>query len=68
MDSYVEKNCNLSADELQAKAVRELNDELRCHQRGGKLFMTRGITALGVGMLPVFVCECILFNRIKKSF
>ena len=62
MESHVEKNCNLSADELQAKVVRELNDELRCHHRGGKLFMTRGITALGVGMLPVVVKAVATFN------
>ena len=62
MESHVEKNCNLSADELQAKTIRELNDELRCHQRGGKLFMTRGITALGVGMLPVVVKAVATFN------
>ena len=67
MDSRVEKNCNLTPDELQAKAVRELNDELRCHQRGGKLFMTRGITALGVGMLPVVVKAVAAFNAFSPD-
>ena len=67
MESHVEKNCNLSADELQAKAIRELNDELRCHHRGGKLFMTRGITALGVGMLPVIVKAVAAFDAFSPD-
>ena len=67
MESHVQKNCTLSADELQAKAIRELNDELRCHQRGGKLYMTRGITVLGVGTLPLIVAAVAAFNTFSPD-
>ena len=32
--------------------VRELNDALRCRSRDGKIFVTRGVTELGIGVLP----------------
>jgi hypothetical protein len=32
---------------LKATAIRTLNDELRCHGRGGRMVMTNGIDALG---------------------
>ena len=55
MDSHVEKNCDLNPDELQAKAIRELNDDLRCRQSGGTMYLTRGVTAMGVGMVPLIL-------------
>ena len=67
MDSHVKENCDLNPDELHAKAIRDLNDGLRCHQRGGKLFVTRGVTALGKGMLPVIVTKVAAFDNFSPD-
>ena len=55
MDSHVKKNCACSSDQLRAKTIRELNDNLRCHQTGGTMYVTRGVTSLGVGMVPLII-------------
>ena len=67
MESHVEMSCYLSPGQLHAQKVRTLNDDLRCRHRGGKLYITRGITALGVGKLPLIVDAVAAFDAFSPD-
>ena len=42
--------------------IRQLNDNLRCLSRGGKIFVTRGVTTLSMGILPEVMKAIAAFN------
>ena len=67
MDSHTEKNCALNPDQLRAKAIRELNDDLRCRQSGGTRYLTRGGTNLGVGMVPLIIQALAAFDLFSPN-
>lgn len=46
MTSHHEENCAQNIDERKAK-IRKLNDQLRCQQKDGQVYLTRGILAFG---------------------
>ena len=45
--------------------VRVLNDQLRCHGRGGTLAVTAGVIALGRNALPAILTAVRQFCRVQ---
>lgn len=63
MDSHIQDSCaqNLELDTITI--IRNLNDKLRRSQKGGQLFVTRGIIDLGRDLVPEIINAVSQFDN-----
>lgn len=47
MASHEQDNCAKTSEDERKAIIRTLNDQLRCNQKGGQAYLTRGIIAFG---------------------
>lgn len=58
--------CGLALEDPAAQ-VRELNDRLRCHGRGGTMAVTAGVIALGHNALPAILTAMRQFTAFSAD-
>ena len=61
------KTCPDCAKKARQERIRQLNDNLRCKARGGKVMVTQGITQLAKGTLPKIVNAIGAFNDFTEA-
>jgi hypothetical protein len=51
----------------RSNAIAQLNDQLRCHARGGQVAITSGVIDLGPGIVPLVMEAVRSFNQFSPD-
>lgn len=63
MDSHIQDSCAQNLELNTITIIRNLNDKLRRSQKGGQLFVTRGIIDLGRDLVPEIINAVSQFDN-----
>lgn len=56
-----------SPTNLGSSVIAQLNDQLRCHARGGQVAITSGVMNLGPGVVPLVLEAVRSFNQFSPD-
>lgn len=65
-DSFAPEN-DQSSSNPGSRRIAQLNDQLRCHARGGQIAITSGILALGTGLVQAVLEAVRSFDQFTSD-